>query len=122
MFIRLFIPSYSRIAQPFKTSSQPIFRTSSPVFRTNRNLTHTQNRSFVSTIRAMASFDRLIRFESQDGKTVYGNLENEVPTREIEGSSVEVLEGDLKSGFRKTGRKVEVGKVRSHFDLIALGM
>jgi transcription initiation factor TFIIH subunit 2 len=59
----------------------------------------------------MAAFERLIRFESQEGKTVYGNLETEVPTREIEGRSVEVLEGDVKGGFKKTGRKATVGKV-----------
>jgi transcription initiation factor TFIIH subunit 2 len=51
----------------------------------------------------MAAFERLIRFESQEGKTVYGNLETEVPTRE--------LEGDVKGGFRKTGGKATVGKV-----------
>jgi transcription initiation factor TFIIH subunit 2 len=57
----------------------------------------------------MASFDRLIRFETQEGKTLYGNLEKEVPTREIEGSSVEVLEGDVKRG------RAKVGKVCLHF-------
>lgn len=59
----------------------------------------------------MSAFERLIRFEDKDGKTVYGNLEEEVPTREIEGSSVEVLSGDIKSGFKKTGEKATVGKV-----------
>ncbi|CAN9337753.1 unnamed protein product [Alternaria alternata] len=61
--------------------------------------------------RAMSAFERLIRFEDKDGKTVYGNLEKEVPTKEIEGSSVEVLEGDVKSGFKKTGQKTTVGKL-----------
>lgn len=64
-----------------------------------------------TTTRAMSAFERLIRFEDKDGKTVYGNLEKEVPTKEIEGSSVEVLEGDVKSGFKKTGQKTTVGKV-----------
>jgi transcription initiation factor TFIIH subunit 2 len=59
----------------------------------------------------MASFDRLIRFETSDGKTLYGNLEKETPTREIEGSEVEVLSGDIKSGFRKSGETVKVGKL-----------
>src|SRR5947209_2422402 len=54
---------------------------------------------------AAAAFERLIRFEDGEGKTVYGNLEEEVPTREIEGRSVEVVEGDVESGFRKTGGK-----------------
>lgn len=59
----------------------------------------------------MSAFERLICFEDNEGKTVYGNLEREVPTREIEGSTVEVLEGDVKSGFKKTREKATVGKV-----------
>ncbi|KAH7073495.1 hypothetical protein BKA63DRAFT_534000 [Paraphoma chrysanthemicola] len=61
----------------------------------------------------MATFERLIRFQTADGKTVYGNLEKEVPTRDIEGSEVEVLEGDIKSGFKKSGSKTKVGKLMS---------
>lgn len=67
-------------------------------------------RSF-STSRIMASFERLIRFQSADGNVRYGNLEKEVPTREIEGSEVEVLHGDIKSGFKKSGEKTKVGKL-----------
>jgi hypothetical protein len=59
----------------------------------------------------MAAFERLIRFESADGQVKYGNLEKEMPTREIEGSEVELLEGDVKSGFRKGGGRERVGKV-----------
>jgi transcription initiation factor TFIIH subunit 2 len=62
----------------------------------------------------MSAFERLIRFEDKEGKTVYGNLEKETPTREIEGSSVEILEGDVQSGFKKTGQKATVGKVCIH--------
>ena len=64
-----------------------------------------------TTARAMAAFERLIRFEDTAGKIVYGNLEKEMATKEIEGSVVEVLDGDVKSGFRKTGGKATVGKV-----------
>ncbi|KAL6154235.1 hypothetical protein ACJQWK_01406 [Exserohilum turcicum] len=63
--------------------------------------------------RSMAAFKRLIRFEDAEGKTVYGDLEKEVPTREIEGSTVEVLEGDVKSGFNKAGSKAKVAKLLS---------
>ncbi|KAL5118812.1 hypothetical protein ACEQ8H_003315 [Pleosporales sp. CAS-2024a] len=59
------------------------------------------------------SFERLIRFQTPDGGEKYGNLEKEVPTREIEGSEVEVLEGDIKSGFQKTGAKAKVSKLLS---------
>jgi transcription initiation factor TFIIH subunit 2 len=58
-------------------------------------------------------FDRLIRFEAADGQTYYGNLEKELPTREMEGSTVEVLEGDIKTGFKGLGTKAKVTKVRS---------
>jgi transcription initiation factor TFIIH subunit 2 len=58
-----------------------------------------------------SSFERLIRFESEDGKSLYGNLEKETPTREIEGSEVEVLEGDVKGGFKKSGSKAKVQKL-----------
>ncbi|KAF1831059.1 hypothetical protein BDW02DRAFT_591431 [Decorospora gaudefroyi] len=69
-------------------------------------------RSFSTTI-AMAAFERLIRFQTDGGKTVYGNLTKETSTREIEGSSVDVLDGDVKSGFRTTGEKARVGKLLS---------
>ncbi len=59
----------------------------------------------------MASFERLIRFRTSEGKTVYGNLEKETPTREIEGSRVEILTGDVKSGFQKTGTEAVVSKL-----------
>ncbi|KAF2710997.1 hypothetical protein K504DRAFT_481012 [Pleomassaria siparia CBS 279.74] len=57
------------------------------------------------------SFERLIRFEADDGKTYYGNLNRETPTLEIEGSKVEVLSGDVKEGFRKTGGEAIVSKL-----------
>lgn len=60
-----------------------------------------------------ASFDRLVRFEAEDGKTYYGDLGAEVPTREIEGREVEVLEGGIVDGFRKVGGKRKVVKVCS---------
>jgi transcription initiation factor TFIIH subunit 2 len=62
----------------------------------------------------MAAFERLIRFETGEGKTMYGNLKTEMPTRDIEGSEVEVLEGDIQSGFKKSGGSAKVGKVRSN--------
>lgn len=59
------------------------------------------------------SFERLIRFQADDGKTYYGNLTKEIPTREIEGSKVEILSGDVESGFKKTGTESTVSKVIS---------
>jgi len=61
----------------------------------------------------MAAFERLIRFQTADGSVKYGNLEKEVPTTQIEGSEVEVLDGDVKSGLKKTGGKAKVQKLLS---------
>jgi transcription initiation factor TFIIH subunit 2 len=66
------------------------------------------------------SFERLIRFVGDDGKTYYGNLTKETPTLEIEGSKVETLEGDVQSGFKKTGSQATVSKAsklpHTHFE------
>jgi hypothetical protein len=61
----------------------------------------------------MATFDRLIRFEAENGKTYLGDLgKEEVPTREIEGRTVQVLEGNVEGGFKRTGGEASVSKVR----------
>lgn len=57
------------------------------------------------------SFERLIRFKSKDGKTYHGNLPEETSSAKIEGSEVEILEGDISNGFKKTGQKVHVSEV-----------
>ena len=64
---------------------------------------------------ATATFDRLIRFEAEDGEVYYGDLGGEVPTREIEGREVKVLNGDVKSGFEKGGKEVRVKKLSIAF-------
>jgi transcription initiation factor TFIIH subunit 2 len=45
------------------------------------------------------AFERLIRFEDENGEVVYGNLEKETPTKEIEGSIVEVIDGSIEKGL-----------------------
>ncbi|RHZ58696.1 hypothetical protein CDV55_105167 [Aspergillus turcosus] len=57
------------------------------------------------------SFQRLIRFVSTDGKTLYGDLVKNIPTLEIEGTKVAVLEGDIESGFHRTGAEATVQKL-----------
>lgn len=64
-----------------------------------------------STTARMAAFERLIRFETPEGDIKFGDLGKAVPTKEIEGREVEVLEGDVKVGFKKGGGKAKVGKV-----------
>lgn len=66
----------------------------------------------------MAAFERLIRFEADDGKTYYGDLGKEVPTREIEGKTVSVLDGNIESGFKRTGAEAKVSKVDNFRTLI----
>ncbi|KAI1578237.1 fumarylacetoacetate hydrolase family protein [Pyrenophora tritici-repentis] len=62
---------------------------------------------------ASSPFERLIRFETPDGEIKYGDLGKAVPTKEIEGREVDVLEGDVKSGFKKGGGRAKVGKLLS---------
>jgi transcription initiation factor TFIIH subunit 2 len=57
------------------------------------------------------AFERLIRFEDEKGEVLYGNLEKETPTKEIEGSVVEVIDGSIEKGFSKASRKATVKKV-----------
>ena len=61
-------------------------------------------------MRAMA-FERLIRFESEQGGIVYGDLPASIPTEEIEGSTVTVVDGDIDTGFSITTRRAIVKKV-----------
>ncbi|KAF2118936.1 hypothetical protein BDV96DRAFT_619997 [Lophiotrema nucula] len=62
------------------------------------------------------AFERLIRFVADDGKTYYGNLTKEIPTKEIVGSKAEVLSGDIPSGFSKAGKEATVSKLLSPID------
>jgi hypothetical protein len=62
----------------------------------------------------MATFDYLVRFEDSTGAVRYGNQASYRPTSEIVGSEVEVLSGDISSGFKKTGEKAKIAKVSPH--------
>jgi transcription initiation factor TFIIH subunit 2 len=59
------------------------------------------------------SFERLIRFVDESGTTRYGNLVREVSLKDIEKSEVQVVEGDLETGFTKSSKKTTVHKVMS---------
>lgn len=60
------------------------------------------------------SFDRLIRFVDDEGKTSFGNLEKASAANDIVGTKVQVLQGNLENGFTKTDEKRVVQKVRAH--------
>jgi len=57
------------------------------------------------------AFERLIRFEGEDGKIHYGNLTSEFPEEGINGKKVQTLTGDLKSGFSSSGQEATVKKL-----------
>jgi transcription initiation factor TFIIH subunit 2 len=61
------------------------------------------------------AFERLIRFEDKKGEVVYGNLMKETPTKEIEGSVVEIINGSIEKGFSKATQKTTVKKVNPSF-------
>jgi len=59
---------------------------------------------------AAMSFQRLVRFVNEQGRTLYGDLKSETPS-DLTGVEVEVLEGDIQSGFKSTGRKDKISKL-----------
>lgn len=59
------------------------------------------------------SFDRLIRFLDDEGRTTYGNVEKPSAAKDIIGQEVLVLEGNFQDGFTKTTERRKVSKVRS---------
>ena len=61
----------------------------------------------------MASFERLIRFEGEDGQTHWGDFGSEEPGRDVEGKTVHILDGDVGAGFQKTDREGKIKKVIS---------
>lgn len=65
----------------------------------------------------MAAFERLIRFKAADGTVRYGDLGAETPTRDIRGKEVELLDGDVKAGFKKSGGKARVEELLSPLDV-----
>lgn len=79
-----------------------------------------QQRTFAAAAtNAMAVFERLIRFRDTDGTVRYGDLGAETPTREICGKEVEVLEGGVEGGFRKSGGKARVEELLSPLEVVA---
>jgi transcription initiation factor TFIIH subunit 2 len=57
------------------------------------------------------SFQRLVRFVNAEGKTQYGDLKKEA-SGDLIGQEVEVLEGNLDSGFTSTGKTEQIKEVR----------
>lgn len=57
------------------------------------------------------SFSRLIRFESDEGAVLYGDVSDEALLANIEGKSVTVINGDLQNGFSVSQSTAKVTKV-----------
>ena len=57
------------------------------------------------------SFKWLVRYTNTSGETNYGDLKTEPGNGSLEGAEVEVLSGDLESGWSKTGKTDKIGKV-----------
>ncbi|KAH9236557.1 hypothetical protein K456DRAFT_1721907 [Colletotrichum gloeosporioides 23] len=57
------------------------------------------------------SFDRLIRFVDEEGRTSYGDLAKPLAAKEIIGTEVTVVVGTLQYGFTRTNEKRTVAKL-----------
>lgn len=58
------------------------------------------------------TFERLVRFESDDGTTLYGDVTDASAVSNLAGATVNVLDGNLENGFSKTTRTATIKKVR----------
>ncbi|KAF2855282.1 hypothetical protein T440DRAFT_386166 [Plenodomus tracheiphilus IPT5] len=92
---------------------------------------HHQHQSFspritsrtMTTSISTPQFQRLIRFKTASGSIKYGDLGGaEVPTLEIAGKEVDVLDGDIKQGFKKSGEKAVVGELLSPLERDTVGI
>jgi transcription initiation factor TFIIH subunit 2 len=62
-------------------------------------------------IRKMALFERLIRFEGEDGRIHYGDFGSSEPGRDVAGKTVPILLGTVESGFQKTKDQATIKKL-----------
>jgi transcription initiation factor TFIIH subunit 2 len=56
------------------------------------------------------SFRRLVRYVNAEGKTKYGDLKKAPGPESLEGAEVDILDGDLVSGFKRTGKSDKIEK------------
>lgn len=59
----------------------------------------------------MTGFQRLIRFEGEDGKVHWGDFGGEEVGRDVQGKSVSVLRGSVAAGFARTEEEMKIRKV-----------
>lgn len=58
------------------------------------------------------TFERLVRFEADDGTTEYGDVTDASVVDNLVGATVNILDGNLEHGFSKTTRTATVKKVQ----------
>ncbi|KAK3216718.1 hypothetical protein GRF29_1g780944 [Pseudopithomyces chartarum] len=61
----------------------------------------------------MAVFQRLIRFEDEDGQVQWGDFGSEEVGRDVEGKTAHILNGSVEDGFKKTDRQGKIKKLLS---------
>lgn len=61
----------------------------------------------------MTGFQRLIRFEGEDGKVHWGDFGGEEVGRDVQGKSVSVLRGSVAAGFARTEEEMKIRKLLS---------
>jgi hypothetical protein len=61
------------------------------------------------------SFKTLVRYENAHGVISYGDLGNVPATGDVKGIDVAVLDGDLESGFKASGKTDKIHKVETLF-------
>lgn len=59
----------------------------------------------------MGVFERLIRFEGEDGQVQWGDFGGEELGRDVQGKTAHILDGNVEDGFKKTDRQGKIKKV-----------
>ncbi|KAF9731888.1 fumarylacetoacetate hydrolase family protein [Paraphaeosphaeria minitans] len=71
-----------------------------------------QRRSYANKrFRKMSLFQRLIRFESNEGHIHYGDFGSSELPRDVSGKTVQLLSGSVQSGFSKTDKQATIKKL-----------
>lgn len=62
----------------------------------------------------MHSFEYLVRFVAEDASITYGSIPQAMATKDLVGTRVSTLSGNIDDGFAPTSQKKVVRKVCSH--------
>lgn len=100
------------------TCSIMLLRPTSLFYRPVRHqLTSTQTTFFhrqpysSKSLRRMAPFERLIRFEGDDGRIHYGDFGASELPRDVSGKTVQLVSGNIATGFTKSDKQATIKKL-----------